>query len=232
MDYNDWNPVYEAILADFGYPRSGDETARDRLATLLNGRPTFAPESLAFERNTVAIAGGAPSLTDEVALAADADVVIAASTAADRLLERGVGIDLVVTDLDKHPATVARLTRSGTPVAVHAHGDNVDLVATTVPGCDPAFVVPTTQAEPAGPVRNFGGFTDGDRAAFLADHFGAASLSFPGWDFDDEAVTAEKARKIAWAERLLYWLERRRDEQFAVLDGRRDAIDTSALPVG
>ena len=231
MDYNDWARVYEAILADFGYPQSCDEAARDRLATLLNSRSTFDLESLAFERDSVAIAGGAPSLTDDIELVADADAVIAVSTAADRLLEQEVGVDLVVTDLDKHPETVARLTRSGTPVAVHAHGDNVDLVAATVPGCDPAFVVPTTQAEPAGSVRNFGGFTDGDLAAFLADHFGAASLSFPGWDFDDATVTAEKARKLDWAERLLYWLERWRDERFAVLDGRRNAIDTSTLPV-
>ncbi|KPN31811.1 hypothetical protein SY89_02564 [Halolamina pelagica] len=30
-----------------------------------------------------------------------------------------------------------------------------------------------------------------------------------------------KARKLRWAERLLYWLETRRKEQFPVLDGRR-----------
>jgi uncharacterized Rossmann fold enzyme len=40
-----------------------------------------------------------------------------------------------------------------------------------------------------------------------------------------------KRRKLAWAERLLYWLERRRGERFSVLDGRRNGIETSALPV-
>ena len=67
-----------------------------------------------------------------------------------------------------------------------------------------------------------------DRGAFLADHFGAARLVFPGWDLDDLSVGSEKAHKLAWAERLLAWLERRRGERFTVLDGRREAIE----PVG
>ena len=65
-----------------------------------------------------------------------------------------------------------------------------------------------------------------DRAAFLADHLGAARLSFPGWDFDDPGVGAEKRRKLRWAARLLAWLERRRDERFSVLDSRRGALES------
>jgi uncharacterized Rossmann fold enzyme len=231
MDYQEWNPVYEAILSEFGYPQSGDERARDRLAALLGDDEAFDPAALDLAGRTVAVAGGAPSLTDEVDVADGADRVVAASTAADRLLDAGVAVDCVVTDLDKHPDTVVDLTRRGTPVAVHAHGDNVDLLESTVPDCDFSALLPTTQAAPADGVRNFGGFTDGDRAAFLADHLGAAELVFPGWDFEDDSVTPEKRAKLAWAERLLYWLERRRGERFAVLDGRRAGIDTSALPV-
>ncbi len=137
----------------------------------------------------------------------------------------------MVTDLDKNPATVERLTERGVPVAVHGHGDNLDAIRTVVPNCDHEYVLPTTQAAPYGPVRNVGGFTDGDRAAFLADHAGAARLVFVGWDFDDPAVDPPKARKLEWAERLLFWLEARRDERFAVLDGRRDTIETTALPI-
>jgi uncharacterized Rossmann fold enzyme len=90
------------------------------------------------------------------------------------------------------------------------------------------WVFPTTQVEPRPPVVNVGGFTDGDRAAFLADHLGADSLVFPGWDFDDPGVSAQKRRKLRWAARLLAWLERHRGERFSVLDGRREAI--AALP--
>jgi len=222
MEYDDWAPVYDAILADFGYDRAGDERARDVLAECI--RP-FDIDRLDCTGDTVAVAGGGPSLADETAVAADADRVFAASTAVDVLAESGVDADLMVTDLDKNPGTARRLTERGTPVAAHAHGDNIPAVREHVPTFDTDHVLGTTQAEPVGPVRNFGGFTDGDRAAFLADHLGAETLVFPGWDFDDPDVGAAKARKLDWAERLLRWLERRRGEEFDVLDGRRDSID-------
>lgn len=228
MDFDTWEPVYESLLDDFGYPRLGDEQARDRLAALIADTETYDPRALGLGGETVAIAGAGPSLEANADRAADADSVLAASTAVDRLRDVGVEVDCMVTDLDKNPETGRELTEAGTPVFAHAHGDNVPAVERVVPNYDTAFVVPTTQAAPTDTVRNFGGFTDGDRAAFVADHFGADRLTFVGWDFDDPDVTAEKRRKLRWAERLLEWLERRREERFAVLDGRRDAIE----PIG
>ncbi|MFB6125611.1 MAG: 6-hydroxymethylpterin diphosphokinase MptE-like protein [Halanaeroarchaeum sp.] len=222
MEYADWAPIYERILADFGYDRTADERARDALAGLLD---PFDTDRLCVDGLTVAIAGGAPTLADEVGIAANADAVFAASTAVDVLAEQGVGVDAMVTDLDKNADTAVALTEDGVPVVAHAHGDNLALVREAVPRMDRENVLGTTQASPTGPVRNFGGFTDGDRAAFLADHLGAARLVFPGWDFDDTTVDETKRRKLVWAERLLAHLETRRDERFAVLDGRRDAID-------
>ncbi|SIR84407.1 6-hydroxymethylpterin diphosphokinase MptE-like protein [Natronorubrum thiooxidans] len=231
MEFDEWESVYEAILDDFGYDRAGDERARDILASMID---EFDLECLSSVRDaTVAIAGAGPSLENESALerAQAADLVFAASTAADTLAEHGVDVDCMVTDLDKNPETVRRLTHQGVPVSVHAHGDNIPAIRAIVPDCAAESVLATTQAAPRGPVRNFGGFTDGDRAAFLADHLGAAQLAFVGWDFDDPTVDPVKARKLAWAERLLYWLESRRGERFGLLDGRRGAIETRALPL-
>ncbi|MBX0321504.1 DUF115 domain-containing protein [Halomicroarcula sp. F13] len=225
MEFDTWEPVYTAILDDFGYGRGGDERARDRLGATLAESETYRPSRLGLESATVAIVGAGPSLESEADRAAEADAVLAASTAADRLRDVGVAVDCMVTDLDKNPETARELTESGTPVLVHAHGDNVPAVETYVPTYDAAFVVPTTQAAPTDTVHNFGGFTDGDRAAFFADHFGAEALRFVGWNFDDPDVGPEKRRKLAWAERLLHWLESRRGDRFDVLDGRRDGID-------
>ncbi len=225
MKFSEWEPIYESILSDFGYPRSGDESARDVLVELLDG-PTFAVDDWSLAGHRVAIAGGGPSLTseDELSLARSAETVIAASTAADDLMAAGIAVDCMVTDIDKNPETAQMLTERGVPVAVHAHGDNTDLIREYLPTYEHSVVIPTTQAEPKEGVRNFGGFTDGDRAAFLADYCGAAELVFPGWDFADPAVSAEKRRKLDWAARLLRELERQRDERFAVLDDRRDNI--------
>ncbi len=225
MDFSAWEPVYERILADFGYPRSEDEHARDVLAELLEGE-SFDIDNWSLAGQQVAIAGGASSLHDEEALslAHSADTVIAASTAVDVLREQGISVDCMVTDIDKNPETARKLTAKETPVAVHAHGDNIDLVREYVPTFEQEFIIPTTQAAPKASVRNFGGFTDGDRAAYLADYCGAAELVFPGWDFADSSVGPEKRKKLDWAARLLFELERKRGEQFGILDGLREAL--------
>ena len=211
MEFATWEPVYELVLADLGFDRAGDEAVRDRLAAWAE---PFETDRLGLDGATVAVAAPGPSLSDELPSVDDADRVVAASNAADRLLETGRVPDLVVTDLDKTPATAARLSEAGLPVAVHAHGDNRPALDRWLPDCNPANVLATTQAAPVGPVANFGGFTDGDRAAFLADALGAAALRYVGWDLDDPEVDPEKAEKLAWARRLCRWLAARRGETF------------------
>ena len=224
MLYDEWEPVYAAILSEFGYDRAGDERVRDRLRSLVADGDPLGVGDLEFG-GTVAVCGAAPTLRSELPLADRADCVVAASGAAAVCSEHGVAVDCVVTDLDKTPDTAVALSDAGVPVAVHAHGDNAAAIERYVPAFDTTAVLPTTQAAPTPPVCNPGGFTDGDRAAFLADECGADKLVFPGWDFDDDTVTPEKSKKLRWAERLLRWLEGRRDERFAVLDGRRGRID-------
>ncbi|WP_435096420.1 6-hydroxymethylpterin diphosphokinase MptE-like protein [Halarchaeum sp. P4] len=225
MQFPEWEPAYEAVLRDFGYDRAGDEAAREELATLVSD---FDVSRLDATGQTVAVVGAAPCLADELADVERADRVFAASTAADVCREHGIAVDVHVTDLDKNPGTSRALTREGTPVAAHAHGDNRDLVADWIPEFDDDHVLGTTQARPVDGVHNFGGFTDGDRAAFLADHVGAESLVFAGWDFTN-APSETKRHKLRWAARLLSWLERRRDETYEVLDGYRDTDWLDAL---
>ncbi|SHH58611.1 6-hydroxymethylpterin diphosphokinase MptE-like protein [Halobaculum gomorrense] len=222
MEFTDWEPIYEAILADFGFDRGADEAVRDRAATF--AEPVDL-DRLDCAGATVAVAGAGPSLEAEVALAREADRVFAASTATDRLVAEGVAVDAMVTDLDKNPETGLERTERGAVVVAHAHGDNGELIEEWLPRYEAANTLVTTQAAPVDAVANYGGFTDGDRAAFLADRCGAERLVFPGWDLDDPDVGGMKARKLDWAERLLHLLERRRGERFAVLDGRRGGID-------
>lgn len=224
MIFEEWCPVYEELLADFGYDRARDEQARDLLARLVTGEQPLGVADIDLP-GTVAICGAAPTLATELEVARNADSVVAASSAAAVCLDASIAVDCMVTDLDKTPDTAIELSEVGTPVAVHAHGDNVDELERYVPEFDLGSVLPTTQAAPTPSVRNPGGFTDGDRAAFLADACGADRLVFPGWSFDDPTVSPEKAHKLQWAERLLAWLEERRNERFAVLDGRRGRID-------
>jgi uncharacterized Rossmann fold enzyme len=113
----------------------------------------------------------------------------------------------IVTDLDGDVALQVALSAIDVPLVVHAHGDNRAAVAEHVPVL-PGPVLGTTQAEPRGRVRNFGGFTDGDRAACLAVAMGATSLALAGFDFDAPSAkpgrdASVKARKLAWARRII-----------------------------
>ncbi len=222
MEFDEWEPMYERILRDFGYERGADVRARDVLDGYVE---PFDLKRLPGDGGTVAIAGGSETLESELGTVVDADAVFAASTAADVLIDAGLDVDLLVTDLDKTPETAITLTRAGVPVAVHAHGDNIPAIRRHLPEFDQDQVLGTTQAQPTSAVINVGGFTDGDRAAFLADHLGAEELVFPGWDFDDESVDAEKRRKLAWAERLLFTLQDRRGDAFDILQGRESPKD-------
>ena len=251
LSFAEWEPIYEAVLADLGFDRAADERARDVAYGIVDtsddadadrnvdsdtdfindADAPLASEVVADLETTlggasVCVVGAAPSLARELAAfdPASVDAIVAASTAVDVLSEAGIDVDCMVTDLDKNVSTAAELSRRGVPVAAHAHGDNIPALRAWLPRFNHAATLVTTQAEPRGPIRNVGGFTDGDRAAFLADACGANELRFLGWAFDDPAVDALKARKLRWAEHLLYWLERRRGERFAVLDGRREHL--------
>jgi len=55
-----------------------------------------------------------------------------------------------------------------------------------------------------------GGLTDGDRAVFLADHFGASRIVLAGFDFGDEVahpIAPERQRKFIWGALLIASLD-------------------------
>jgi uncharacterized Rossmann fold enzyme len=136
---------------------------------------------------TVIVFGCGPSLKSGIRemaplLPALGSPTIAADGATSALLEAGVRPDIIVTDLDGNVSDIAEASRDGSIVLLHAHGDNMDSVVEWLPRID--SVLPLTQTEPTALVRNFGGFTDGDKCLYLAAAFGAAQAIIIGMDFD------------------------------------------------
>jgi uncharacterized Rossmann fold enzyme len=222
MEFETWAPIYQRIVQDLEYDPTADRHARDVLDDLSTA---FDFDRFCFAGETVAIAGGSETLERELEQVRTADRVIAVSNAARVLQHAGISPDLGITDLDKAPESHITLSKAGVPIGIHGHEDNIPAVKRYLPRFAQNHVFGTTQVEPTDQVVNFGGFTDGDRAAFLADHFGAGQLTFPGWQFDDATVSVEKDRKLRWAARLLRCLERRRNERFPVLDGIRSDLE-------
>jgi len=210
MDFAKWEPLYQQIVAEFGFSREGDEAAARLLWSLVRAKELCPPACLRRRIGAeVTVCGDAPSLEDELRRQPPSGTVIAADGATSVLLHAlGNVPDIIVTDLDGDVADQLSANAQGAVVVVHAHGDNVDALRRYVPRFQ-GLIAPTTQAAPFDGIQNYGGFTDGDRAVMLARHFGATDIRLTGFDFEvprpKEGRDAElKRRKLAWAKRLIY----------------------------
>jgi len=209
MQLPTWEPIYQQILADFGFSRIRDEEAGQLLSDLLKGYGSqiSAAQAIVSGRRAI-VCGNAPSLDRELAQIAKGDeilakdaVILAADGAVEVLLKNGIVPDIVVTDLDGPFAAILAANQKGSILVVHAHGDNLDALSRYVPQLD--RIIGTVQCHPLPGLYNFGGFTDGDRSVFLARELEAAEINLMGFDFDDNSVTPRKKKKLAWAKRLI-----------------------------
>lgn len=201
MEFEEWEPFYRRILEDFGFDRSGDEACARRLDEILGGtRTDDATLRAKIEGRRVTVVGNAATSGAEFDRLRG--TVIAADEATSVLLAAGHRPDVIVTDLDGEVADQIAANREGVVAVVHGHGDNRDRLETWAPRFEGPTVA-TTQSRPEGRLRNFGGFTDGDRAVLLADHFGAEAIHLAGFDFErpnpKDVDVATKQRKLTWA---------------------------------
>ena len=204
MEFSEWEPLYLRILADFDFNRSEDEASARILADLLHGRAgALADLRGIISGRDVAVCGNAPSLASEIDSIMPDQIVIAADGATTVLMANRIIPDVIVTDLDGTIEDIIAASEKGSFVVVHAHGDNIPAVRSVVPRLRGTRVLGTTQSEPFDDIHNFGGFSDGDRCAFLAKASGAASVTLFGFDYDDPDVNDVKKKKLGWAKRLI-----------------------------
>lgn len=195
-------------MNDFGYSGERDEEAA-RILNRFVKRPDLESLKRMINGRQVAVLGAGPSL-EEVSEIPE-DTKIAADGATSFLLEKKVLPDIIVTDLDGRIEDLITANERGSIVIIHAHGDNIALIEEYAG--DFKKVIGTTQSKPFGNLSNFGGFTDGDRAVFLAEHFGAEEIVLYGMDFNKKAGRYSftpnseiKRKKLSWAERLISYL--------------------------
>ena len=199
VKYEDWEPVYLEICEYFSFEPADDERAAKILADLTKKDASSLLSNL-ITGKTVTVCGNAPSLIHE--LERITGIVIAADAAAGVLYKKGIIPAVIVTDLDGIDDYAIELNRKGTILVVHAHGDNMPRIRTWVPKFEGPLLL-TTQGKPFDNVYNFGGFTDGDRAAFLAYAMNAGYIRLVGFDLDEPDVTPMKKGKLLWAKKLL-----------------------------
>ncbi len=217
MEYARWAPEYARIRREFGFPYEREEVAAAELRSLLSSSARERPLERIGARlrgRPAVVVGLAPRAGAPPLWRLPADLprpsILAADGAAERCLGAGLVPDIVVTDLDGPvPSEIAANAR-GALAVVHAHGDNLPALREWV-GQFTGELAGSWAGPPENGLFDVGGFTDGDRAAFLAEHVGATRLLLWGFDFErvDEPAgpgRERKRRKLAWAAELLQLL--------------------------
>ena len=194
MDLHTWlNYFYPQILADFGFDRESDVKATMLMLELSKDKLLDCSilKRIIYNRKVVVVGGA----IDEFKPLKDWITI----TAGKSILKVDFIPHIHVTDMEEDDDILIELERNGCLLVLHAHGDNIDRIKSVVPKLK-RFVA-TTQSEPIYRVYNFGGFTDGDRAAIIAKVFGAKSIKLVGFDF--KRAEGLKLKKLQWAKKIL-----------------------------
>jgi len=218
MPLKKWLEKYSEIARFMGYDVERDRKATWILAEIIRTYRIYPPlnmlKELLFGKSTM-IFGAGPSLDEKVdgLLQSFPDfsqrfTLITADGATQALVERGKVPHIVVTDLDGDINALLYSAERGSVIVVHAHGDNIEKITRYMSEIALAtkLIIGTTQVEPVSPLQNFGGFTDGDRAVFMASYYKATPIILVGMDFGRIVGKRSKPwlthEAIAWEDKL------------------------------
>ncbi|WP_415952847.1 6-hydroxymethylpterin diphosphokinase MptE-like protein [Methanobrevibacter woesei] len=234
MDFGIWEKWYNEILDDFGFSKDDDEASAKELDEILFDEGALTLEDL-YElihtyrkSNDFIVFGAGPSLKKHIQeLKENYDLnnytLIAADGATTALIEERIIPDIVATDLDGTINDILLANCRGSLMVIHAHGNNKEAILKYTPFFD--NILGTTQSKPHGNLYNFGGFTDGDRAIFLAVALEAENIILAGMDFGDVVTKYSrpnipgatgpadeiKKKKLVYAEKLTNWVSENED---------------------
>jgi len=214
MRWELWRPWYDEIVRRLNLDIVADEAAAKILNDILPKPEIEKLTSLVKEKECIVLGAG-PSLDNDLKKLKRAGLLnktlIAADGATSAVLEYR-NPEIIVTDLDGVVKDQLEAWQRGSWMVVHAHGDNVSQVRKIAPKLKER-VVGTTQVEPFGRLYNFGGFTDGDRAAFMAHELGASNIYLAGMDLGSkigrhsgDKDVKRKITKLKICGELLAWL--------------------------
>ncbi|MHA1735325.1 MAG: 6-hydroxymethyl-7,8-dihydropterin pyrophosphokinase [Candidatus Thorarchaeota archaeon] len=250
VEWTDWKPFYLDIVRRLDLDIQADMKATKILDELLesldrNDTVLVSQMTAYLQGRTAIVFGAGPSLDRDISTTIDSRImqrctIIAADGALEALRARGLRCHIVVTDLDGDRGGLQEYVNDrGTLAVIHAHGDNISSIKTVVPRL--TKVIGTTQVQPTERVHLWGGFTDGDRACYMAASFGASTIILAGMDFgdvvgrwskpqytDNRPANQRKKLKLAIGASLLDAL-RKREPELTMISVQVAASKTTAL---
>ena len=209
-----WKRRYQSILKELSYSEKKDKESAVILDSILKKNSNNQKIIKLIQGKTVFVIGSGPSLSFAIPKLKKfkKSIKIAADSSLKPLLENGIVPDIIVTDLDGDEDAIKKLSKKKSIFVIHAHGDNIKKLQMVkeIKNC-----IGTTQTTPFNKIQNFGGFTDGDRGVFLANHFEAKKIILFGMDFGKrigkfsntkKSDRDTKLKKLKIGEELLIWL--------------------------
>ncbi len=217
MNFDEWFPIYLEITDELGIDRKMDYISSLKLSRYIHR--DIKSLSSYYGRRFFVI-GNSHSMKDSLSIISNGNVIVADS-AIDVYLNYMPYPDIIVSDLDGNISKIMESYDNGSSIFIHAHGDNMGMIEKYAKYFNNGFA--TTQHVPFNHIYNFGGFSDGDRAAFLADHFCAVEIILLGFDFKNitkkkyytDYDFERKKLKLKWAKYLLEKLAVKRGKSFS-----------------
>jgi len=221
MTISGWRKKYQEILQEFKFNEKQDIESAIILNSILRKPISVKKIKKLVKGKTVFIIGSGPSLSVAIPVLKNfkTTLKIVADSALKSLIANGIKPDIVVTDLDGDKESLLRVGKTNSIFVVHAHGDNIAKLSLVenFKNC-----IGTTQTKSFKNMQNFGGFTDGDRAVFLASYFEAKKIILFGMDFGkkigrqshtDPKDRKIKLKKLRKGKSLLEWLAQKTGSQ-------------------
>ena len=209
-----WEKRYFSILKELNYSEKKDKESALILDSILKKTDTIKKVRKLIEGKTIFVIGSGPSLSIAIPKLKklEKSIKIAADSSLKPLVDNGIIPDIIVTDLDGNEDAIKKISKTKSIFVIHAHGDNIEKLQMVkkMKNC-----IGTTQTNPFNKIQNFGGFTDGDRGVFLANHFNAKKIILFGMDFGNQigkfsntkkSDRETKLKKLEIGRDLLIWL--------------------------
>ena len=219
MALDGWHKKYLEILKEFNYNRSREIRSAKILNSFLKSGFRLDSIEKKIKNKIVFVIGAGPSLDYSLLHLKKFKgfTKIVADGATQALLENNITPDIIVTDLDGNMEYLRRSSELKSIMVVHAHGDNISRLPFAISF---RHCIGTTEDKPFGKIKNFGGFTDGDRCVFLANYFKASKIILIGMDFGTNIGKYSKGKvhnksikikKLRKGKSLLEWLASKSD---------------------
>ncbi len=214
LKWKDWEPKYREIVKRLNLSVEDDRSAAHKLKNLISNFDSSKLRNLIGGKECI-VFGAGPSLEKDLDLLDKKGwlekILISADGATSAVMNYRYP-DVIVTDLDGVVEDQLEAWKNGAWMVVHAHGDNIKQIRKVVPELNER-VLGSIQVNKPDELNNFGGFTDGDRAAFLADYFDASKIYLAGMNlgtkigkYTGKTNVSKKIEKLDICKELLSWL--------------------------